>query len=110
MQDFGWTKMYHFLDPGWPKGPCPPPPGPVKISHKKLAAEGDSIVFMFLAPPPPPLTRPLVRYWSHSHYSVWKNTHADGNVKTLFLEIIRLHFFRKIICAMIYLANYRVKC
>ena len=39
-----------------------------------------------------------------------KNKHADGNVETRFLEIIRLHFFRKIICAMIYLANYRVKC
>ena len=29
------------------------PPGPVKISHIKMATEGDCLDFMFLAPPPP---------------------------------------------------------
>ena len=28
----------------------PPPPGPVKISHKKMATEGGRIDFMFLGP------------------------------------------------------------
>ena len=39
-------------------GPCPPPPSPVKMSHKKMAAKGDHIDFMFRALPPPP-GRPL---------------------------------------------------
>ena len=29
------------------------PPGPVKIGHKKMAAEGGRIDFMFLGPPSP---------------------------------------------------------
>ena len=29
-----------------------PPPDPVKISHKKMAAKGSRINFMFLPPPP----------------------------------------------------------
>ena len=37
-------------DPGGPRAPYPPPPGPVKISHKKMAVEGGSIDFMFFAP------------------------------------------------------------
>ena len=31
-----------------------PPPGPVKIGHKKMATKGGRIDFMFLAPPPYP--------------------------------------------------------
>ena len=29
------------------------PPGPVEISHKKMATKGDRIDFMFLGPPYP---------------------------------------------------------
>ena len=31
-----------------------PPPSPVQISHKKMAAKGGHIDFMFLGPPPYP--------------------------------------------------------
>ena len=46
-------KLSHssVADPGGARGACPP--GPVKISHKKMAAKGTRIDFMFLAPPPP---------------------------------------------------------
>ena len=40
---------------GGGQGRHTPPPGPVKISHKKMAVEGGSIDFMFFAP----LTWPL---------------------------------------------------
>ena len=43
-------------DPGGGRGGHGPPPGPVKIGHKKMATKGGRIDFMFLAPP---LTRPL---------------------------------------------------
>ena len=49
------TSISPVADPGGPRGPWPPP-GPVKISHKKKATEGTCIDFMFLGPPP---TRPL---------------------------------------------------
>ena len=40
-------------DPGGvPRGPWPPP-SPVEISHKKMAAKGGPIDFMFLGPPYP---------------------------------------------------------
>ena len=42
-------------DPGGAEGAMAPP-GPVKIGHKKMAAKGGCIDFMFLGPP---LTRPL---------------------------------------------------
>ena len=45
-------KKLTVADAEGPRGPCPPP-GPVKISHKKMAAEGGRIDFMFLGPPPP---------------------------------------------------------
>ena len=37
------------------------PPGPVKISHKKMAAEGGRIGFMFLAPS---LPGRWILYWN----------------------------------------------
>ena len=43
---------FAVADPGVPRGACLPP-GPVKISHKKMAAKGGRIVFMFLGPPYP---------------------------------------------------------
>ena len=51
------TIVWEFAvaDPGGAKGAMAPP-GPVKIGHKKMAAEGGRIDFMFLGPP---LTRPL---------------------------------------------------
>ena len=43
-------------DPGGAEGAMAPP-CPVKIGHKKMAAKGGRIDFMFLGPPS--LTRPL---------------------------------------------------
>ena len=40
-----------------------PSPGPVKISHKKMAGKGGRIDFMFLGAPPP-LPSPWIRYWN----------------------------------------------
>ena len=56
-------------DPGGPRGPL----GPVKISHKKMAAKGSRIDFMFLAP----LTRlldPLL------HGDDWTFTSMDTKI------------------------------
>ena len=41
-------------DPRGAEGAMAPPPGPVKIGHKKMAAKGDRIDFMFLGPSPLP--------------------------------------------------------
>ena len=38
-------------DPGGGQGGHAPPPVPVKTSHKKMAAIGGPLYFMFLAPP-----------------------------------------------------------
>ena len=40
-------------DPGGCRGGHAPSPSPVKISHKKMAAKGSHIDFMFLGPPYP---------------------------------------------------------
>ena len=42
------------------------PTGPVKISHKKMAAKGGHIDFMFLAPRTRPLD-PLLEYFPLEH-------------------------------------------
>ena len=45
--------QYSVADPGGvPRGPWPPPPSPVEISHKKDGRLGGHIDFMFLAPLP----------------------------------------------------------
>ena len=40
-------------DPGGPKGSCPPPPGPVNISHKKDLRQRRPHRFHVSCPPPP---------------------------------------------------------
>ena len=50
------------------------PPGPVKISHKKMAAKGGCIDFMFLGPPYPATGSATV-----------DNHHIYGLVRTEFL-------------------------
>ena len=48
------------------------PPGPVKISHKKNAAKGGRIDFMFLGPPPPyPAAGPATATGMHSCYFIF---------------------------------------
>ena len=68
-----------------------------------MATKGGRIYFMFIVSPHYPALDPLMQIYE-------KNTYADGNVTSRFLQIIPLHFFHKIVCAMIYLANYRAKC
>ena len=41
-----------------------PPPGPVKIRHKKMATERGRIDFIFLGPLP--LTQRRIRYWDNN--------------------------------------------
>ena len=49
----GGRKIGTVADPGGvPRGPWPPR-SPVEISHKKMAAKGGHIDFMFLGPSPP---------------------------------------------------------
>ena len=51
-------------DPGWgPKGPCPlPRPGPVKMSHKKMAYKGGPHKCHVSRPPTRPLDPLLHRF------------------------------------------------
>ena len=46
------TTAFHS-NAGGPRGPWPPPPGPIKLVIKKMAAKGGRIDFMFLGPPYP---------------------------------------------------------
>ena len=48
-------------DPGGRGGHCPP--GPVNIGHKKMAADGGCIDFMFLDPPYPAAGSATERTW-----------------------------------------------
>ena len=54
-------------NPGRGEGACAPP-GPVKISHKRMATKGGSIDFMFLAPHPCP--PPNTGRWIHYHWQI----------------------------------------
>ena len=55
-----------------PRGPCSP--SPVQISHKKVAAKGGHIDFMFLGPPP---TRPLDPMLLVNHVFFFKTTNQN---------------------------------
>ena len=41
---------YQYRIQGGQEGHAPPPPGPVKISHEKMATKGGHIDFMLLGP------------------------------------------------------------
>ena len=57
-------------DKGGPRGPWPPP-GHVKIGHKKMATEGGRIDFMFLSPPLPGRWIRYWQFWSVTWPIIW---------------------------------------